>query len=368
MKIISIVGARPNLVKIEPLLREMRAHPEIQPVLIHTGQHYSAGLSENFFSQMEIPEPNVNLGVGSGSSTWQTAEIMRRLEPCLLEQHPDLLLVVGDVNSTLAGALTASRLGIPLAHVEAGLRNFDRSMPEEINRILTDALADYLFATEQDAVENLLREGRPRQSIHLVGNVMIDALRHFLPLARESRIGYELGLIEEKGARPFAVLTLHRPSNVDSPVVLRKLMQTINAVANLLPVLFPVHPRTENKLRELGGQYHPQFRFFAPMGYLDFLCLLSLATVVLTDSGGIQEETTALGVPCLTLREATERPVTVREGTNQIVGQDPETILAAVRGALTRRHYFGRVPALWNGHAAKRIVDVLLNGESKVTT
>ena len=368
MKITSIVGTRPNLAKIEPLLREMRAHPEVQPVLIHTGQHYNAGLSANFFSQMKIPEPNVNLGVGSGSSTWQTAEIMRRLEPCLLEQHPDLVLVVGDVNSTLAGALTASRLGIPVAHVEAGLRSFDRSMPEEINRILTDALADYLFATEPDAVENLLREGRPRQCIHLVGNVMIDALRHFLPLARESTIGYELGLVDEKGGRPFAVLTLHRPSNVDSPMILRTLLQTINSVADLLPVVFPVHPRTETKLRELGNPSHPRLRFLAPLGYLDFLCLLSYATVVLTDSGGIQEETTALRVPCLTLREATERPVTVREGTNQIVGHAPETILAAVRDVLAGRHNFGRVPTLWDGRAAKRILEVLLNEESQVTT
>jgi UDP-N-acetylglucosamine 2-epimerase (non-hydrolysing) len=368
MNIVSLVGARPNLVKIEPLLREMRAHPEVQPILVHTGQHYSAGLSEGFFLQMEIPEPNVNLGVGSGSSTWQTAEIMRRLEPCLLELHPDLLLVVGDVNSTLAGALTASRLGIPVAHVEAGLRSFDRSMPEEINRILTDTLADYLFATEQDAVENLLHEGHPGQNIHLVGNVMIDTLRHFLPLARKSRIGYELGLVDETGARPFAVLTLHRPSNVDSPVVLRNILQTINAVASLLPVVFPIHPRTESKLHGLGVQYHPHFRFFAPMGYLDFLCLLSYATVVLTDSGGIQEETTALRVPCLTLRKATERPVTVREGTNQIVGQAPGTILAAVGDVLAGRHNLGRLPALWDGHASKRIVDVLLSKKSTSTT
>lgn len=368
MKIASLVGARPNLVKIEPLLREMHAHPEIQPFLIHTGQHYDAGLSENFFTQLKIPEPNLNLGVGSGSSTWQTAEIMRQIESYFLEQPPDLLLVVGDVNSTLAGALTASRLGIPVAHVEAGLRSFDRSMPEEINRVLTDALADYLFATEQDAVENLLREGRPRQSIHLVGNVMIDALRHFLPMARESRIGYELGLVDENGVRPFAILTLHRPSNVDSPVILRKLLHTIDAVADLLPVVFPVHPRTENKLRQLRSQYHPQLHFLAPLGYLDFLCLLSYATVVLTDSGGVQEETTALRVPCLTLREATERPVTVREGTNQIVGHSPETILAAVRDVLTGRNNFGKEPALWDGHAAERIIEVLLNEESNINT
>jgi len=366
MKITSVVGARPNLVKIAPLLREMRKHPEIQPILIHTGQHYDARLSDILFWQMEIPRPNVNLEVGSGSPTWQTAEIMRRIEPCLSEQRPDLLLVVGDVNSTVAAALTAARLGIPVAHVEAGLRSFDRSMPEEINRILTDALADYLFATEQDAVENLLREGRSRQSIHLVGNVMIDALKYFLPLARESKIGYDLGLIDEKGVRPFAVLTLHRPSNVDSPETLRKLLQAINAVADLLPVVFPVHPRTENKLRELGNQHHPQLRLLAPLGYLDFLCLLSHAKLALTDSGGIQEETTALRVPCLTLRENTERPVTVKEGTNQIAGQTPETILAAARDVLAGRRNSGGTPALWDGHAAKRIVEVLLNEESKL--
>lgn len=365
MKIANVVGARPNLVKIAPLLREMRRHPEIQPLLLHTGQHYDEKLSDIFFRQMGIPEPDVNLEVGSGSHAWQTSEILKRIEPFLLEWRPDLVLVVGDVNSTLAASLTAAKLGIQVAHVEAGLRSFDRSMPEEINRVLTDALADFLFVTEEDAIANLSREGRPRERIHLVGNVMIDALRHFLPIAQKSRIGEELGLVDGRGFRPFAVLTLHRPSNVDSLEILRKLLRAIEEVAEQLPVVFPVHPRTRQKLGELESHPHPQLRLIPPVGYLDFLCLLSQARLVLTDSGGIQEETTALGVPCLTLRENTERPVTVTEGTNQIVGQDPAKIVAAACDVLTGKPKAGRVPQFWDGHAAERIVAVLLREWSK---
>jgi UDP-N-acetylglucosamine 2-epimerase (non-hydrolysing) len=360
LKIINIVGARPNLPKISPLMREMQRHPEIEPVLVHTGQHYDETLSDIFFRQMGIPAPHVNLEVGSGSHAAQTAEILKRIEPVLIERQPDLALVVGDVNSTLAVSLAAVKLAIPVAHIEAGLRSFDRSMPEEINRVVTDALADYLFVTEQDAIEHLLREGRPRESIYLVGNVMIDSLRHFLPIAQQSRIGEELGLKNGSGWRRFAVLTLHRPSNVDSTEKLAELLGAINVVAAQIPVVFPVHPRTRQRLTQAGIANHPQLRLISPIGYLDFLCLLSKATLVLTDSGGIQEETTALGVPCLTLRANTERPVTISEGTNLLVGTDPGKIVAAAQDVIAGKGKAGRIPQLWDGHAAERIVDILL--------
>lgn len=360
LKIFNIVGARPNLVKIAPLMSEMRKHASIQPVLVHTGQHYDEKLSDVFFRQMGIPTPDFNLDVGSGSHAWQTAEILKRLEPLLIEQKPDLVLVVGDVNSTIAASLASAKLGVRVAHVEAGLRSFDRTMPEEINRILTDALADHLFVTEEGAIDNLLKEGRPRDQIHLVGNVMIDALRQFLPLARQSNIGSELGLLDGSGFVPFAVLTLHRPSNVDSLPTLERLLSAIDAVAEELSVIFPVHPRTQERLRESHAKHHPRLRFIPPASYLDFLCLLDRSRLVLTDSGGIQEETTALGVPCLTLRGNTERPVTVTEGTNQLVGQDPAKIISAVREILAGRRKGGKVPHLWDGHAAGRIVEILL--------
>jgi UDP-N-acetylglucosamine 2-epimerase (non-hydrolysing) len=293
----------------------MQHHPEIEPILVHTGQHYDENLSNIFFRQMGIPDPHINLGVGSGTHAEQTAEILKRVEPLLFEKQPDFVLVVGDVNSTIAVSLAAAKLGIPVAHVEAGLRSFDRSMPEEINRVLTDALAEHLFATEDDAVENLLKEGRPRELIHLVGNVMIDSLLHFLPFAQQSRIGDDLGLRNGKGWQSFGVLTLHRPSNVDSTEKLAEIIGAIDTIAQQVPILFPVHPRTQQRLTQSGIKHHPQLRLMPPLGYLDFLCLLSRATLALTDSGGIQEETTALGVPCLTLRENTERPVTVTQGT-----------------------------------------------------
>jgi UDP-N-acetylglucosamine 2-epimerase (non-hydrolysing) len=360
LKIINIVGARPNLPKIAPLMREMQRHPEIEPILVHTGQHYDAALSDIFFRQMGIPTPHVNLEVGSGSHAVQTAEVLKRIEPVLLEHQPDLVLVVGDVNSTIAVSLAAVKLGIPVAHVEAGLRSFDRSMPEEINRILTDALADYLFVTEEDAIQHLLKEGRPRESIYLVGNVMIDSLRHFLPIARQSLIGEELALKNGADWRHFAVLTLHRPSNVDSTEKLAELLSAIDAIAAQIPVIFPVHPRTQQRLTQAGIKTHLQLKLIPPVGYLDFLCLLSKATLVLTDSGGIQEETTALGVPCLTLRENTERPVTISEGTNQLIGTDPAKILAAAQQVLSGKGKPGRIPPFWDGHAAERIVEVLL--------
>jgi UDP-N-acetylglucosamine 2-epimerase (non-hydrolysing) len=360
LKIINIVGARPNLPKISPLMREMQRHAEIEPILVHTGQHYDESLSDIFFRQMGIPAPHVNLEVGSGSHAAQTAEILKRIEPVLIEHQPDLALVVGDVNSTLAVSLAAVKLGIRVAHVEAGLRSFDRSMPEEINRLVTDALADYLFVTEQDAIANLLKEGRPRESIYLVGNVMIDSLRHFLPAAQSSRIGEDLSLKNGSDWRRFAVLTLHRPSNVDSTAKLKELLRAVDAIAAQVPVVFPVHPRTQQRLAEAGIKHHPELRLISPIGYLDFLCLLSKATLVLTDSGGIQEETTALGVPCLTVRTTTERPITISEGTNLLVGTEPDKIIAAAQGVLAGRGKAGHIPPLWDGHAAERIVDILL--------
>ncbi len=360
LKIINVVGARPNLPKIAPLMREMRRHPEIEPILVHTGQHYDERLSDVFFRQMGIPAPDVNLEVGSGSHAAQTAEVLKRVEPVLIEYKPDIVIVVGDVNSTIAVSLAAVKLGIRVAHVEAGLRSFDRTMPEEINRILTDAIADLLFVTEEDAITHLLTEGRPRSAIHLVGNVMIDSVRHFLPIAQKSSIGAELGLVDSQSWRRFAVLTLHRPSNVDSVEKLTELMSTIEAVANELPVIFPVHPRTKQRLAESGAIPSPRLRLIDPLGYLDFLCLLSKATLALTDSGGIQEETTALGVPCLTLRENTERPITISQGTNLLVGTDPAQIISAVRDILAGNSKAGRIPPLWDGKAAERIVEILL--------
>ncbi len=360
LKILNIVGARPNLPKIAPLMREMRRHPQIEPILVHTGQHYDENLSDIFFRQMGIPSPNVNLEVGSGSHAAQTAEILKRVEPVLLESRPDLVLVVGDVNSTIAVSLAAVKLGIRVAHVEAGLRSFDRTMPEEINRILTDALADYLFVTEEDAIGHLLKEGRPREAIHFVGNVMIDSLCLFLPMAQQSAIGDELSLKQGTDWRPFGVLTLHRPSNVDSIEKLDSLLGAIDAIAAEIPVIFPVHPRTRQRIAEAGLKHHPQLCLIAPVGYLDFLCLLSKSTLVLTDSGGIQEETTALGVPCLTLRENTERPITISQGTNLLVGTDPAKIIAAARQTLVGKGKSGCIPPLWDGHAAVRIVEILL--------
>ena len=360
LKIINIVGARPNLPKIAPLIREMQRHPEIEPILVHTGQHYDEALSDIFFRQMGIPTPHVNLEVGSGSHAAQTAEVLKRVEPVLIEHQPDLVLVVGDVNSTIAVSLAAVKLGIPIAHVEAGLRSFDRSMPEEINRILTDALADFLFVTEEDAIQHLLKEGRPRESIYLVGNVMIDSLRHFLPIAQKSRIGEDLNLKNAASWQRFGVLTLHRPSNVDSTEKLAELLGAIDAIAAQIPVVFPVHPRTQQHLTQAGIETHPQLKLIPPVGYLDFLCLLSKATLVLTDSGGIQEETTALGVPCLTLRENTERPITISEGTNLLIGTDPTKILAAAQQILAGKGKPGRIPPFWDGHAAERIVEILL--------
>lgn len=360
IKLVNVVGARPNLMKIAPLMRAYGEDPAFEPVLVHTGQHYDANMSSLFFEQLGIPEPDVNLGVGSGSHAEQTASIMQSFEPVLREADPDAVVVVGDVNGTLACALVAAKLTIPVVHIEAGLRSFDRSMPEEINRMLTDAVSDLLFCTEPSAVENLGREGADPTKVHLVGNLMIDALLTHKRHAEASTILTEFDL----EPRHFSLTTLHRPSNVDEPVVFRRILEALEEIGRDGPVVFPAHPRTVARMREFGLhdwiERSPSFRLTAPLGYLEFLRLMIDATVVLTDSGGIQEETTALGVPCLTLRENTERPITVTAGTNRIVGTDPAAILNAYRAARTKSGSAG-APPLWDGKAADRITPVLKN-------
>jgi UDP-N-acetylglucosamine 2-epimerase (non-hydrolysing) len=367
MRILNVVGARPNFVKIAPLIREMRRQPGIVPLLVHTGQHYDGPMSDQFFADLDLPAPDFNLGVGSGSHAVQTAEVMQRLEPLLEPLRPDIVVVVGDVNSTLAAALTAVKLGIPVAHVEAGLRSFDRTMPEEINRLLADAIADLLFVTEQSARMNLLREGVAGEKIHFVGNVMIDALEAFSRQWQASSIFARLGLDAEQ---PYAVVTLHRPSNVDDPVILMDFLDAFQAVARHLPVVFPLHPRVKQRLRRHGYGFptgadsaEPLRRkgiaYLDALGYLDFIALLNGARVVMTDSGGVQEETTALGVPCLTLRDTTERPVTVTDGTNRVIGTDPGRIVEEALTALSHPPRPVRRPPLWDGRAANRIVPIL---------
>jgi UDP-N-acetylglucosamine 2-epimerase (non-hydrolysing) len=355
IRVLLVAGARPNFMKIAPLLRELRLRPSFETCLVHTGQHYDAAMSEQFFSELGIPEPDLNLGVGSGSHGAQTAQVLEKMEAILQERRPDALVVVGDVNSTLAAALAAVKLGIPVAHVEAGLRSFDRSMPEEINRLLTDAISDWLFVTEPAGEENLRREGVPGEKIHFAGNVMIDTLRAHLERARNSDVLVRLGL-EEGG---YGVLTLHRPSNVDEEASLRRLFDVLEEIHAEVPIVFPVHPRTRASIARLLSGQPPRLCLSEPLGYLDFLRLLADARLVLTDSGGIQEETTVLGVPCLTLRENTERPVTLTQGTNTLVGTDPATIRAEVRKILDGGGRRGRVPDRWDGRAAARIADAL---------
>ena len=359
MRIVNVVGARPNLMKIAPLMDAYARAPEIRPLLVHTGQHYDANMSELFFRQLGIPEPDLNLEIGSASHAVQTAEIMKAFEPVVLRERPDAVLVVGDVNSTIACGLVAVKLGVRLVHVEAGLRSFDRGMPEEINRILTDAISDVLFCTEASGVANLKREGVDEARIHLVGNVMIDTLMKHRARAEASGILEQLGL--SRGG--YAVLTLHRPANVDDPATLAGILAALEVVARDMPLVFPAHPRTRDKLRASGldGRLArlPGLKLIDPAGYLDFLKLMGSARLVLTDSGGIQEETTILQVPCLTLRDNTERPVTVELGTNQLVGRDPERIVAAYRKLLAGTGAPGRMPPGWDGRAAGRIVDVL---------
>lgn len=360
MKIINIVGARPNFIKIAPLMEAYRSRPEIEPLLVHTGQHYDEGMSDLFFRQLEIPRPDLNLEVGSSSHGRQTAEIMKRFEPVVLEEKPDLAVVVGDVNSTIACGLVAVKLGVRLAHVEAGLRSFDRTMPEEINRVLTDAISDLLFCTEQSGVNNLRDEGLAEEKIFLVGNVMIDTLLRHRARADESTVLEDLSL----SPGGYAVLTLHRPANVDDPRVFSGIVDALEVIQRDLPVVFPVHPRTRSRLEEVLGPERlaalPRLRTVEPVGYLDFLKLMAESRLVLTDSGGIQEETTILNIPCLTIRENTERPVTCEIGTNRLAGVRTETILAAYREITSGEGGGGEIPPLWDGRAAERIVEILL--------
>jgi UDP-N-acetylglucosamine 2-epimerase (non-hydrolysing) len=358
VKIAAVVGARPNFVKIAPIMAELRERAAARPMLIHTGQHYDARMSEAFFSNLEIPTPDVNLEVGAGSAVAQIATVMARLEPVLQAAAPDLVLVVGDVNSTLAAALTAVKLGRRVAHVEAGLRSFDREMPEETNRIVTDAVSDLLFTTEPSANENLAREGVDAARVHFVGNVMIDTLFRYRERARQSTI---LDVLE-LAPRGYAALTLHRPSNVDSDAALGRMLEALLRIQAEIPLVFPVHPRTRQRLESRDGRVAglPGLRLVEPLPYLDFVHLMANARCVLTDSGGIQEETTAMGVPCLTLRTNTERPITVTVGTNRVVGVEPDGIHAAWRDVAEGRWPSGTLPERWDGKAAARIADVLL--------
>ncbi len=358
MRILAVVGARPNFVKIAPIMAELAEYPYVSTTLVHTGQHYDAQMSDSFFANLEIPRPDVNLKVQAPGAVAQIAEIMTRIEPVIEQTRPDVVIVVGDVNSTVAATLTAVKLGRRVAHVEAGLRSFDRSMPEEVNRVLTDAVSDLLFTTEMSGNQNLAREGIPADRVHLVGNVMIDTLFRYRERARQSDVLGRLGL--EPGG--YAALTLHRPSNVDDEGALGLLLGAVARIQAEVPVVFPVHPRTRQRLAVLSSRLPamPNLLLAEPMPYLDFVQLMAEARCVLTDSGGIQEETTALGIPCLTLRQNTERPVTVTRGTNRIVGTEPDAIYKSWREVAEGRWPAGELPELWDGKAAGRIVRTLL--------
>ena len=361
LKVINVVGARPNFMKVAPIVAAMKKRPnDFLPLVLHTGQHYDASMSDAFFRDLDLPQPDIHLGVGSGSHAVQTAAVMERFEPVVVKEQPDWVLVVGDVNSTIACALVCVKLGIKVAHVEAGLRSRDRTMPEEINRLLTDQIADLLFTPSTDADQNLLGEGIPPERISFVGNIMIDSLFTNLERARKSNIKSEMRLKEWE----YAVLTLHRPSNVDERETFERILSALETIAAQLPIVFPVHPRTRKTITQFGLEERfasaTNLRLIEPLGYLDFLNLYSTARLVLTDSGGIQEETTALGIPCLTLRENTERPITVEMGTNVVVGTDTHKIVseatAILNGANAKE--IRQLP-LWDGHTADRILDVL---------
>jgi UDP-N-acetylglucosamine 2-epimerase (non-hydrolysing) len=350
MHILHVVGARPNFMKAAPVVNALGKRAGVRQTLVHTGQHYDANMSDVFFSQLGIPSPDVNLGVGSGSHAQQTAEIMSRFEPIVLERKPDLVLVYGDINSTVAAALVSAKLSVRVGHVEAGLRSFDWTMPEEINRVVTDRLADLLFTPSEDGDVNLEREGVPRKKIFLVGNVMIDSLVRLLPAA----------MLCPKNGFPerYALVTLHRPSNVDDSKILRSILSSLLEINEELAVVFPVHPRTRQRIEEFrfnAGKLH----LCGPLPYIEFLALQRRAAVVITDSGGIQEETTYMGIPCLTVRNNTERPVTVTLGTNVVVGQERDKLSSELSKIITGKAKRGTIPPLWDGHAADRIADIL---------
>lgn len=394
-KIVSVVGARPNFMKIAALCEAIKdfnkssGHKSIQHVLVHTGQHYDANMSNSFFNDLDLPKPDIFLGVGSGSHSVQTARIMERFESVVLKERPQVVLVVGDVNSTVACALVAKKTLCPalageaefapkLAHVEAGLRSFDRSMPEEINRIITDSISDYLFTTEESANQNLVQEGVPPEKIYFVGNVMIDTLLRQRAGAQESTILNDLQLSSESTIKPYALLTLHRPSNVDDANVLAPMLDAFLEISKSMPIIFPAHPRTLKRIQDadLGDYFVDHFvegperwdsrvriRLLPPLGYLDFLRLMSEARVVFTDSGGVQEESTILGVPCVTLRENTERPVTVEQGTNVLVGFDRRRIVEEFWKILRAERKLVACPRYWDGKAAQRILRILVQDE-----
>ena len=368
LKVINVVGARPNFMKVAPIVAAMkRRSSEFQSFMVHTGQHYDPRMSDAFFSDLDMPEPDIYLGVGSGSHAVQTATVMQAFEPVLLKEKPDWVLVVGDVNSTLACALVCAKLGVKVAHVEAGLRSRDRTMPEEINRLLTDQISDLLLTPSRDGDANLLAEGVPGERIRFVGNVMIDSLLGNLDRARKSSTLADLNL----SGKDYALLTLHRPSNVDQKDGFGGILDSLTEIARQMPIVFPAHPRTRKMIDELGLSEKVEradLRVIEPVGYLGFVQLLERARLVLTDSGGIQEETTVLGVPCITLRENTERPITVEVGTNIIAGTNPARIVEAARQALESQADKSsiRVPELWDGHTAERILDALIEAQQRV--
>ena len=371
-KIVVVAGVRPNFVKVAPIVTELDKYSSrAASILVHTGQHYGAEMSDSFFHDLNIRQPDVYLGIGSGSHAYQTGETMKRFEVVLEDVRPDLVIVVGDVNSTLACALTSAKLHIHVAHIEAGLRSFDRTMPEEVNRVLTDHISDLLFVTEESGYTNLVREGINAERIHFVGNVMIDSLRNHLHMANSSSIVSRWGLT----SRGYGLVTLHRPSNVDNPGVFQGILTALDTIGKKLPLLFSLHPRTALEIRKDGlNQFFageaarddrpklPGLYWTGPIRYIEFLCLMKNARLVLTDSGGIQEETTAMEVPCLTLRNNTERPSTIEYGTNQLIGTSSSDIVDEAIRVLSHPIRSHGIPPLWDGHAAKRIVDVLLKG------
>jgi UDP-N-acetylglucosamine 2-epimerase (non-hydrolysing) len=360
-KILSVVGARPNYMKVAPVHRALEKYAdEVQDFIIHTGQHYGAAMSDSFFQDLQMPEPAKFLDVGSGTHAEQTAKIMTRFEKVCLEEKPDLVLVAGDVNSTIACALTAVKCGIRVGHIEAGLRSFDRGMPEEINRVATDAICDYCFVTEQSGMDNLAREGFARERTFFVGNTMIDSLHFALPAARQSNILGQLGL----APKSYAAVTLHRPTNVDDPRQLRQLLEILVDLTKRRTVVIPLHPRTRKNLELFGLQSiveeNDNMKLIDPLGYVSFIALVLNADFVLTDSGGIQEETTALGIPCLTMRTTTERPITCEIGTNILVPPDAEPLTFAIAEMVDKPRKKGRIPPLWDGRAAERIAEIVV--------
>ena len=359
LKIVNVVGARPNFMKIAPIIAEMKKHEGVEPYLLHTGQHYDHVMSDLFFNNLGLPEPDVYMGIGSGGHGEQTGKVMIGFEKYLRELMPDVVLGGGDVNSTSACGLVAVKMGVKLVHVEAGLRSFDRGMPEEINRILTDQISDLLFTTEEDALENLKREGIDESKVHFTGNVMIDSLNSHLEKAKKSDVLERM----EMSPGDYALVTLHRPANVDDKEVFTGLLNALCEISEKMPVLFPVHPRSRKQMNSFGLQdkidAFPNLKIIEPLGYLDFMQCTANAKVVVTDSGGIQEETTVLGIPCITARDNTERPITCSLGTNVIVGRDPQKILAEVQKVLDGTAKKGQIPPLWDGKASERIVKIL---------